>query len=429
MLCLIEFLDDTYQRKLRILSQGKSEQYEEAIQQYKEIFLAHLNYTKQSCTEKSCNSKKCEYHGACQVIKKEIESIAEEEISSFFERLRKIYIAWIDSRSIEAIEEFEKLLDEYKVLEFQSKIRKSDVFFKGRVTKEYLTRWDMFHIPFNKRHLIKNQRYSLTGQPIVYIGKSVIDVVEELETEDFENLKISTIQLPSDIKIFDLRNSIVDELIKIFIAWMFGEKETKYKKNSFYKLILASVCSFPKKQELKDFGFCEEYVLPQILAQIIKNQGFDGIMYQSTKKFANIGFKEETKEESKGTSRYIIRKNIDSEYKDNIALFTKINQNHVYDKELFDKLKISVPINISRIDFITMEQLDNIKEEINDCHIQEEINSADTIISSLNRIYNKMEYKSKEYYGTTIGQLHLYHLYEVLHQILISRKEGGNYGE
>ena len=47
----------------------------------------------------------------------------------------------------------------------------------------------MFHIPFNKRYLIGNQRYSLTGQPMLYIGSSVIDVAKEIDVKDINNLK------------------------------------------------------------------------------------------------------------------------------------------------------------------------------------------------------------------------------------------------
>lgn len=422
MLCLIEFLDNTYQRKLRILSQGRSEQYEDVIEQYKNMFLAHLNYAKGECKQ-----KKCIYSSACKVMKDEISKIEEDEIKEFFDKLKKIYLLWIDSSSIEAITTFNSLLKDYNLLTFKLEIKNYDVFFKGRISNDYLTKWDMFHIPFNKRHLIENQRYSLTGQPIVYIGKSVIDIVEELGTEEFEKLKISTVQLPIDMSIYDLRNSILDDLFKIFFDLLFGNQETtRYNRNCFFKMILSSVCSFPKRQDLKKYSFCEEYVLPQLLAQILKNENFHGIMYQSTKKFENTSFEE--KKESFDFSD-------NSSFRENVALFTNINNNHVYDKELFEKINISVPININQVDRITYKDLESIKDEINDIQKaeilknknsigQEKITKADSIVSSFNRIYNKMKYKDKYYCDTIIGQLHLYHLYEVLHQILTSEKEG-----
>lgn len=419
MLCLIEFLDNTYQRKLRILSQGRSEQYEDVIEQYKKMFLAHLNYAKGECEQENCK-----YYSACKIIKDEISKIAEDKIIEFFDKLKEIYLLWIDSSSTQAIETFRVLLDTFELLTFKLEIKNYDVFFKGRISNDYLTKWDMFHIPFNKRHLIENQRYSLTGQPIVYIGKSVIDIVEELGTEEFEKLKISTVQLPIDMSIYDLRNSILEDLFKIDFG-LFLNIQPKYDKSCFFKMILSSVCSFPKRQELKKYSFCEEYVLPQLLAQILKKKSFEGIMYQSTKKFENTSFEgKEEVQERKVSFDFLA----DSSYRENIALFTNINNDHVYDKELFERINISVPINISQIDRITYKDLENIKDEINDKNKnsigQKKITKADSIVSTFDSIYNKMKYKDEYYCNTIIGQLHLYHLYEVLHQILISEMEG-----
>ena len=38
----------------------------------------------------------------------------------------------------------------------------------------------MFHIPFTKRNLIKNQRYSLIGRPMLYLGFTPKYIFKEL---------------------------------------------------------------------------------------------------------------------------------------------------------------------------------------------------------------------------------------------------------
>ena len=407
MLCLIKFLSEFYQRKLRILAQGRSETYEEAIEQYRKIFLADLRYAK-----KECAADECPYYSTCAIVRKDIIKILENDIGKFFDEIRNVYLLWIDSKSQEAIERLKNLLEDYQLDHFGIHVKNFDVFFKGRISAENLTKWDMFHIPFNKRYLIGNQRYSLTGQPIMYIGKSVIDIAEELEVEELENFKVSTIQIPQEMKLYDLRNNILEDVADMDIDILLGE-ETEYGRNKFFKIILASVCSFPRKQELKNYSFCEEYVLPQLLAQIVKNKKFDGITYQSTKKFNNALDAIEKIEQFDFF--------YDSEFKDNIAVFTKINEKHVYDKELYDKINISVPISVEKIELITMQELEDMKEEINQtCKEQDKITKADKIVSSFNRIYGKISYKQKPYMQTELGQLHMYHLYEVLHQILVS---------
>lgn len=270
----------------------------------------------------------------------------------------------------------------------------------------------MFHIPFNKRYLINNQRYSLTGQPIVYIGKSVIDLVEELDVTDFDNFKVSTIQLPENIRIFDLRNKIIDDLLDLQIGLILDDT-LQYQIGKFYKLILSSLCSFTRRQNIEKFSFCEEYVIPQLFAQVIKNRKYDGIMYQSTKAFRNISFYNNNIANHTKNFHYI------TDYMDNIAIFTNINTEHVYDHDLFNRLQISTPITMKMVDDINIKDLERIGNEIKTDGNQEKLTLSDTMISAYKRTYTGMLYKNQEYNKTDIGKLHLYHLFEVLHQILI----------
>lgn len=430
MLCLINFLGNSSQQKLRVLAQSRSEQYENTIEQYKKIFMAHLDY---AC--KDCGEKKCPYRDRCEIIRNKIVQENKQKIFNFFEQLKDIYLLWIDSKTKESIKQFEKVLKSFDLLDFNTQLNDSDIFFKGRVTDDFLTRWDMFHIPFNKRHLINNQRYSLTGQPIVYIGRSVVDVVEELELTDIDKLKISSVQLPKSFKVYDLRNNIITQIVKTDYDLFLGGS-IDYNINNFYKLILSSICSFPKREDLKNFSFCEEYVLPQLLAQIVKNKKYDGIMYESTKRFNNIEYlkndshvnecnesAEDENRKQKKNNEIAINIDLNQEYKENIALFTKYNEKHVYDSALFKKIEISVPISINKIDHIDLQDLKNIQEEINFTKNQDKVTIAETIISTYNRVYASMQYQGVSYSESKVGQLHLYHLYEILHQVLIVEQE------
>ena len=169
-----------------------------------------------------------------------------------------------------------------------------------------------------------------------------------------------------------------------------------------YRVILASVCSFQKRQELKNYSFCEEYVLPQILAQIVKNNRYEGIIYYLTKRFDNLKLK--TK---------------DLSYKENIALFTMTNADHVYDRDLYNRLKISVPIDKSKIEKITSKDIEEVKKEIGKMKNQGKISQAETMISSFKRIYGELEIDGTKYCDTDAGQLHMYHLFATLNQILM----------
>lgn len=408
MNCLIKFLGDSYQNKLRILAQANSERYEQAIDNYAKLFISHFRNELEDCGD-----DKCEFKDGCTVIRDSIMQISDNDILEFFTNIKDVYSLWIDAKSKEALEKFEKILDDKKIFEFKKDIKTGDIYFKGRLTDQVLTTWDMFHIPFNKRYLISNQRYSLTGQPIVYIGSSVLDIAEELELKKIGNFKVSSVKIPEDLKIYDFRNDIYDNLIDIdFYCFLEIESDTYTPKN-FYKTILSSICSFRKKGELKGYSFCEEYVLPQIFAQQVKNKGYQGIAYYSTKKFENLTLQGDNEIKINNDDFYH-----DFGYKENIAIFTQLNETHVYDKDLYEKINISVPIGLDKIEKISITDLDEMKNEINKTQVQEKTSEAEIMVSSFKRIYDRIKIGEVSYLETDIGQLHAYQLYIALNEIL-----------
>lgn len=398
MECIKDFLQDSYQAKLRKFAQGLSERHEDTIDSYSKLFITHYNYVKlESVKCSSCNLSKC-----CKQIRAQVMNISEEEIKEFFDCIKDIYLNWINANPVEAINMFENLLKKHNLLEYEKELGKEQIYFKARNSDSVLTRWDMFHIPFNKRYLIGNQRYSLTGQPMLYIGSSVIDVATEIDIKDINNLKISVVILPdNNFKIYDLRCSILDVYTEISFNDIMGSKKRIYTSSDFFKMMLASVCSFQKKSELKGYSFCEEYIIPQVLALILKNNNFDGISYTSTKKY----------------NEYAVA-NSDN-YKENIAIFTKLNSQHVYDRELYDKINLTVPVDISKIDMITEEEIKDLLKEIEKLHSQEKITCSQKIYNSYKYISNEVSVENKEYSATDYGKIHLYELYTVLNNILV----------
>lgn len=396
--CIIEFLGESYQYSLRLLAQARSERYEDAISHYKDLYMSHFKFAKCDCGNSTCDKR-----NACVYLKKNLECVQDGRISEFFDTLRDVYLKWIDANVIEALNNFQELLKEYNLLEFPADISKETVFFKGRITKEVLTSWDMLHIPFNKRYFISNQRYSLTGQPIIYLGRSILDIYMELGGNTLDDFKVSMIEIPADMKIYDLRNNMFEKVTTFFYESMMR----KPKDNSvdwFFKYILASVCSFPKKLELRGFSFCEEYVLPQMLAQILKNHNYDGIMYYSTKKFDDLV----TNTDSGNSWKY----------RENVAIFTNYKQAHVYDRDLFNKLTISVPIDTTKIEKLSLEDLKEVKNVIKTNGSTRQKYLADEMYSSFERVYSEMLINGEKYLESDLGYLQIYYLYVQLNHIL-----------
>ncbi|EOT2959713.1 hypothetical protein ACSW9O_00370 [Clostridium perfringens] len=411
MKCVINFLSDMHQKSLRRLAQVQCEGYENCINQYKELFIVNFLDVKCKC-QSSCEN--CEN---CEQFIKIIDEIKKEDIEKFFDSIKDVYIKWIDAKTRESIDIFEKLLNEYDILDVLTEDIEKDIFFKGRKEKNILTKWDMFHIPFNKRYLIQNQRYSLTGQPIIYLGKSIVDIVEELSVEDEIDLKISSFQIRDGLKIYDLRNNIFNDITKKSVSEFLGSNNSTFDRRKFFKNILSSICSFERRREYKKYSFCEEYVIPQILAQIIKNQGYDGIIYYSTKRFNNIKFNDDNGEVK---NKYEVK----TKYKENLALFTNFNDEHVYDRDLYDQLKISVPIDISKVENISIEDLEKIYNKIKNTGIKNINIKSDIILSSFKREFNCMNIDKNKYSETYMGKLHIYHIYCILNEMLCETVKG-----
>ena len=398
MECIKEFLKDEYQSQLRLFAQGKSERYENTVEEYKKIFLAHYKLVK---SENSICDK-CIDMSICQRVRESFNDLKDEEIGKFFDVLRQIYLDWIDSNLNEAIKKLNDLLESYNLLTYIKNITDTQIYFKARNSENVLTKWDMFHIPFNKRYLIENQRYSLTGQPVLYIGSSVIDVASEIEIKDISKLKVSLVQLPveSGFKIYELYCD-VSEVYSDMTYKLFLGNDTKFRISYFFKMILSWVCSFQKRKELKGYSFCEEYVIPQILALVLRQNGFDGISYISTKKYGDVDIE-------------------NNRYKENIAIFTKIDTKHVYDRSLFNKIIISVPIDISKISEITLDNIKELQREISMTHSEEKIKKSEIICSLYNRIYDKIKIKGQDYSKSEYGKIHLYEIYCILNEILVA---------
>ncbi|MBS5799103.1 MAG: hypothetical protein KID02_04980 [Clostridiales bacterium] len=396
-----EFLRDSYQQELLVISQKQSERYEEALERYRDNFISEWMLLEEIEGEKEENrEREVEVYDI-------IRAIPCNEIKEFFDKIIGVYVKWIDTYWDEALEDFQNLLKEHNLLESEYDI-KERILFRGRIDKGILTPWDMFHIPFNKRYLIGNQRYSLTGQPLLYLGFSVIDILAELRRDEknTDDLKICTYTLKNSFLVFDLRNDFykyftynpLEELVKDQeVGFDINEEQLK---REFFKLILASCCSFQKKKEMNTYSFCEEYVLPQILANVIKKTKYRGIIYTSTRLEPN----------DKGNY-------YNSAYKDNVAIFTQLCRTHIYDRELFDEFNVSNPIDLSNILEVKIHDLQKLCDIIKINDIEKNYEMYYTIAEEIQQEMSDIKVGKEKYLEHKIGKMHIYLIYSLLTEI------------
>ena len=117
-------------------------------------------------SHRACESKQ-KLHDICDSIIRVIRKVEAGNRSSAFDQLYELYFDK-DKRS--------RLNMCY--------IETGTPFYRMRSADNYTqyaknTKDEMYHIPFNKRYLIGNERYSLTGFPTFYLSSSIYSCWEE----------------------------------------------------------------------------------------------------------------------------------------------------------------------------------------------------------------------------------------------------------
>lgn len=175
--------------------------------------------------------------------------------------------------------------------EYNKQQLNSSSLFRVRCNDNQITkRKEMFHIPFEKRHLVKNQRYSIAGIPCLYLGTSLYVCWQEMGKPDFNKLYLSHFKVNRDnnygeISVLNFAYSI-ETLVpgnfeQFFTNKLGGNDRNKMKAFfAFWPILVA--CSF--NAEFYDARFTVEYVIPNLILQWISKEKrpVSGIKYFST---------------------------------------------------------------------------------------------------------------------------------------------------
>lgn len=172
----------------------------------------------------------------------------------------------------------------------------NSVLYRGRKKRKgKYSKQEMFHIPFESRHIVSTQRYSFPGLPCLYLGSSSEVCATELKekTTDLAIARLIYHKNQEEHKILDLTS--------LFFDYFSGAYETcieKFLINLPLVLICSTYISYEKENDAK---FKKEYILPQLLLEYIINESIleeskvIGIKYFSVKEnfldsFANGDF-------------------------------------------------------------------------------------------------------------------------------------------
>ncbi|HDX9500072.1 TPA: hypothetical protein ROX79_004979 [Bacillus thuringiensis] len=170
----------------------------------------------------------------------------------------------------------------------------NEFLYKMRVgTDHVFTSEEMFHIPLELRGIVSTNRYSIPGLPCIYLGSSPLTCWEELNKPDLNTVQTSVFK-SDDISYIDLSTPpvvFIENIIKKFYDYgtimkkrLFADRLNEPNEVISYLIIwpLMAACSVRVKNTTDTFK--PEYIIPQLLLQFIRYDGFfDGVSYFSTK--------------------------------------------------------------------------------------------------------------------------------------------------
>ena len=164
--------------------------------------------------------------------------------------------------------------DPSKILE----LKKDIIFYKLRKKEKTLfSRKDFFHIPFEKRGIIGNNRFSISGYPCLYLGRSIYTCWEEIRQPQLAEISASAFKVEKDIKLLDLRlTPKIDSLAK----------------ECSYLYLLPYILASSIRTHNDNDVFKPEYIIPQLLLHSVIKQNahydYDGVIFSSTRR--NVKF-------------------------------------------------------------------------------------------------------------------------------------------
>ena len=166
--------------------------------------------------------------------------------------IRQILSAFLRGNHQDAMELTKKMMKSMKMGQLSLDVP----MYKCRENSRlfHLSKEEMFHIPFDKRDLVGNQRYSLSGLPCLYLGGSSYICWEELGRKDFNTSNYCGYSLKEEVSVFDM-------LLPIEIT----------SEHQIRRAILTMACSLAAK---RDSLFKPEYILPQCVLHSLIHRSY-----------------------------------------------------------------------------------------------------------------------------------------------------------
>lgn len=180
---------------------------------------------------------------------------------------------------------FSKLSKSYSFNYYVIENKKWDefVFFRARVgnieneNKENA----LMHTPFDMISKIGSNRFSIPGQPCLYLGSTSYACWIEMDKPSDKDFNAGCVLLNKDYEILNLSTDI-----RVFLGAVSVLKNDSDKQMMFKSYLLSQVTSFRIIEEKRNFK--SEYIISQLITLACKSNGIEGISYISKRVSSNV---------------------------------------------------------------------------------------------------------------------------------------------
>lgn len=208
------------------------------------------------------------------------------KIIDLCESINKTIDLYYNGKFHEATSIFNKSLERvfFNDIKMVKQIRKGKTFYRARKDEGVqFNKENLFHVPFQFRHIVSTTRYSLIGFPALYIADTTYTCWEEFERYRLRDLCFSKIQNQEELSVIEINH------FKEFFS-EYCNNETNRNEDEQLAYILSYLVTFPLtlactvKVKNPNGNFKPEYIIPQLLIEYISTKkDIDGIKFPSTK--------------------------------------------------------------------------------------------------------------------------------------------------
>ena len=450
---IYDFITDEFQYELKERARQRPNRlsFEETLACYIELFLNELTADHLTSTGDSKYLHPQLY--ARPEVKKWLDEYRQlflhevPVIKNILDETLEIYRVFVRGKQHNAVLRLHDLLDRHSLLD-KVDWELLGGFFRCRwfspETKIQIAQADYYnHIPFNQRYLVGNQRFSVSGIPLLYVGSSLATSCFEMGLTDLEEPGEASLSFcfwgfnpafsrypgadyktPERTNVFDISNLAYDMLNDVIMDVVL-EKEDLVRenimdtytfmnrdnvRNAIRKFALCQVCTFVTDKFFSSDGkkllnnFYEEYIIPQLLTEAIRLHKYDGIIYPSTKY--------NDKRVSSNTGW------LSGAFKTNLAMFSHYNPVSHYDQVLISNFitdaKQKKPIPFADLKEIIEERLGDIEYHTtfitwytNNSYFAQRVRAILRYCRKRLRLYQVLKIDGQLYSESSVGNIEL----------------------